>query len=71
MGGCTQRVQTTWPCLGSCGRKVLTGTGKANSGLLSCLVGPPFPVFMARFSAMAGWQFPGDLIASSLIVGCG
>ena len=47
-------------------RKALVGTGSAISvvfsinGLrnkLSCLVGPPFPPFMAHFSAMASWHF--------------
>ena len=62
------------------GRKVLVGTGKAISAVfginglrkeLSCLVGPPFPAFMVRFLATAGWNFSGGLIASSLSGECG
>ena len=36
---------------------------------LSYLVGPPFLVFMAHFSATQGWQFPRALTESSLIMG--
>jgi len=36
---------------------------------LSYLVGPPFLVFMAHFSAMQGWHFPRALTENSLIVG--
>ena len=62
------------------GRKVLVGTGKAISidfGIngarkwLSGLVGPPFPAYMARFSATTGCHFSGDLNASLLIGGRG
>ena len=63
-------------------RKVLVGTWRAISVIFginglrnkpSCLlhVEPPFPAFMAHFSAMAGWHFLGDLNASSLLGGCG
>ena len=47
------------------GRKVLVGTGRAISVTFginvlrnkpSCLVMPPFPLFMARFSTTAGWE---------------
>jgi len=47
-------------------RSNLVGTGRAISirfdingvrNEQSHLVGPPFPVFKARFSAMAGWHF--------------
>ena len=37
----------------------------------SHLVGPPFPEFKARFSAMAGWHFSRDLTRRLLIGGCG
>ena len=37
----------------------------------SHLVGPPFPVFKAHFSFMAGWYFSRVLIGSLLIGGCG
>ena len=37
--------------------KGLVGTGSARNKLLSCFVGPPFPPFMAHFSAMTGWHF--------------
>ena len=36
----------------------------------SHLVGPPFPVFKAHFSAMAGWHFSRDLSRHLLIGGC-
>ena len=56
------------------------GTGRAISILFgingvrnkrSYLVGPPFPEFKARFSAMAGWHFSRDLTRHLLIDGCG
>ena len=62
------------------GRKVLVSTGRAISihfgknGVRkkpSGFVGPPFPAYMARFSATAGCHFSGDLIASLLIGGHG
>jgi len=37
----------------------------------SHLVGPPFPEFKARFSAMAGWHFSRDLTRRLVIGGCG
>ena len=58
----------------------LVGTGRAIYILFgingvrnqrSHLVGPPFPEFKARFSAMAGWHFPRDLTKRLLIGGCG
>ena len=61
-------------------RSDLLGTGKAISILSgingfrnkrSHLVGPPFPEFEDRFSAMAGWHFSGDLARCLLIGGCG
>ena len=60
-------------------RSDLVGTGRAISILLgingvrnkrSHLVGPPFPEFKARFSAMAGWHFSRDLTRRLLIGGC-
>ena len=51
-------------------RSDLIGTGRAISVLFgvngvrneqSRLVGSPFPAFMARFSATAGWYFSRDL----------
>ena len=58
-------------------RKALVGTGRAISVLFgingnkpSYLVGPPFLVFMARFSATPGWHFSRALMESSLIGGC-
>ena len=51
-------------------RSDLVGTGRAISILFgingvrnkqSHLVGPPFPEFKARFSAMAGWNFSRDI----------
>ena len=62
------------------GRKVLVGTGRAISIVFgingvrkqpSGFVGPPFPAYIARFSATAGCHFSGGLIASPLIGGCG
>ena len=62
------------------GRKVLVSTGRAISihfgknGVRkkpSGCVGPPFPAYMARFSATAGCHFSGDLIASLLTGGHG
>ena len=61
-------------------RSDLVGTGRAISilfgvnGVLSKrshLVGPPFPEFKARFSAMAGWHFLRDITRCLLIGGCG
>ena len=61
-------------------RSDLVGTGRAISILFglngvrnkrSHLVGPPFPVFKARFSATAGWHFSRDLTRHLLIGGCG
>ena len=61
-------------------RSDLVGTGRAISILFgingvrnkrSHLVGPPFPEFKARFSAMAGWHFARDLTRHLLIGGCG
>ena len=37
----------------------------------SHFVGPPFPVFKACFSAVAGWHFSRDLSRHLLIGGCG
>ena len=37
----------------------------------SHLVGPPFPEFKGRISAMAGWHFSRDLTRRLLIGGCG
>ena len=61
-------------------RSDLVGTGRAISILFgingvrnnrSYLVGPPFPEFKARFSAMAGWRISRDLARHLLIGGCG
>ena len=80
VGGCTRRVQTAWPCLGSLVERPWLALGRAISVLFginrlrnkpSHLVGPPFLVFMAHFSAMPGWHFPRALIGSWLIGGCG
>ena len=58
-------------------RNDLVGTGRAISIVFgingvrnkqSHLVGPPFPVFKAGFSAVAGWHFSGDLARCG---GCG
>jgi len=58
----------------------LVGTGMAISVLFgingvrnkrSHFIGPPFPVFKACFSAMAGWHFSRDLTRCLLIDGCG
>jgi len=61
-------------------RSNLVGNGRAISILFginrvrnkrSHLVGPPFPEFKARFSAMAGWHFSRDLTRCLLIGRCG
>ena len=61
-------------------RSDLVGTGKAISIIFglngvrnkrSHLVGPLFPEFEDRFSAMAGWHFSGDFTRRLLICGCG
>jgi len=61
-------------------RNNLVGTGRAISVLFgingvrneqSHLVGPPFPVFKAHFSATAGWHFLRDITKRFLIGGCG
>ena len=67
MGGYTQRVQTAMMVMsGLTCRMALVGTGRAISALFginglrnkpSYLVGPPFLVFMACFSAIPGWHF--------------
>jgi len=53
--------------------KALVGTGRAisvffgiNGLVLPHLVGPPFPSFKARFSAMPGWHLPRVLTESLL-----
>ena len=78
--GCIRRVQTASMALSGFGcRKALVGTkshiflsflGGLNGLInkLSHLLGPPFPVFKARYS---GWFFLRDLIESVLISGCG
>jgi len=45
----------------------LNGVGNKQSHL----VGPPFPVFKACFSATAGWHFLRDFTRCLLIGGCG
>ena len=74
MGGCSRRVQTAWPCLGSAVERswsALGGPSGSESSRLHGFVGPPFPAYIARFSATAGCHFSGGLIASPLIGGCG
>ena len=80
VGGCTRRVQTAWPRLGSCLEVTWLALGGAISILFgingvrnqrSHLVGAPFPEFKARFSAMAGWHFSRYLARRLLIGGCG
>jgi len=72
VGRCTRRVQTAWLHLGSA-RNDLAGAERVISVLfgingakskLSHHIGPPFPVFKARFSAMTGWHFWRVLIGS-------
>ena len=80
MGGCTQRVQTAWPCLCSVETTWLALRGPFLS-FLSCvdgvrnqqshLIGPPFPEFKACFSATAGWHFSRDLTRRLLLGECG
>jgi len=69
-GGCIKRMQTAWLHLGSSLRNNLIGTGRAIFILFgtngarnkqSHLVGPPFPVFKAQFSATADWHFSRGL----------
>ena len=81
VGGCTRRVQTACPRLGSSLEATwLALHGRAISLLFgingvrnkrSDLVGPPFPEFKAHFSATAGWHFSRDLTRCLLIGGCG
>jgi len=61
------------------GADSMVGTGRAISVLFgingvrnkrSRLVGPPFPVFKACFSSMAGWHFSGDFTRCWLIGRC-
>ena len=61
-------------------RNDLVGTGRAIAVLFginrarnkqSHLIGPPFAVFKACFSATAGWHFLRDLTRCLLIGGCG
>jgi len=61
-------------------RNNLVGTGRAIFFLFgingfkdkqSHLVGPPYQVFNARFSAKAGWHFLRDIARCLLIGGCG
>ena len=79
MGGCTRRVQTAWPRLGSCleatwlaleGHFYLFGINGVRNQR-SHLVGAPFPEFKARFSATAGRHFSRDLTRRLLIGGYG
>ena len=60
-------------------RNNLVGTRRAISILFginavtneqSHIVGPPFPAFKARFSAIAGWHFSRDLTRCLIIGGC-
>ena len=66
VGGCTRRGANSMAVYGLVSRSNLVGTGRAISILFgingvrnkqSRLVGPPFPAFKARISAMAGWHF--------------
>ena len=58
MGGCTWRVQTAWPHLGSAVEMTWLALGVRNKQ--SHLVGPPFPAFKACFSAKTGWHILRD-----------
>ena len=75
VGGCTQRVQTAWPHLGSSlevtwwAISVLFGINGARNKR-SHLVGPPFPEFKACYSATTGLHFSRDLSRCMLIGGC-
>ena len=80
MGGYTRRVQTAWPRLGLSLEATWLALGGPFLSLFgingvknkqSHLVGPPFPEFKVRFSAMASWHFSQDLTRRLLIVGCG
>ena len=74
--GANSMAMSGLPC-----RKGLVGTVRAISALFgidglrnkpSYLVGPPFLVFTAHFSATPGWHFLRALIESLLIIGgCG
>ena len=79
MGGCTKGANSM-AASGLVFRSDLVGTGRAISILFgingarnkrSHLVGSPFPVFKARFSATAGWHFSRDLTRCLLIGRCG
>ena len=63
--GCTQRLQTAWPCLGF----AVEITWLALGGLFLSFLGPLFPAFEACFSATAGCHSLRDLIRSFLIGG--
>ena len=79
--GCTRRVRTAWPRLGSSLEATWLALGGPFLSFLayvngvrnkrSHLVGPPFPESMARFSATAGWHFSRDLTRRLVIGGCG
>ena len=81
MGGCTRRVQTAWPRLGSSLEATWLALGGPLESVLfaingvrnkrSHLVGPPFPEFKAHFSATAGWHFSRNLTRHLLIGRCG
>ena len=71
------RVQTAWLCLDSLVESLgwhwkehfcPFGINRLRN-MLSYLVGPPFLVFMAHFSATQGWHFRRALTERSLIVG--
>ena len=80
MGGCTRRVQTAWPCLGSALNSPWLEPGRPNLRFVSIngprkqwshLAEPRLPVFKADFSARASYHRPSILIAYTLMSGCG
>ena len=79
-GWAHQKGANSMAVSGLISRNDLVGTGRAISVLFgvngirnkqSHLVGSPFPVFKACFSAYTGWHFSRDLTRCLLIGGCG
>ena len=80
VGGCTRRVQTAWPCLGSALNSPWLEPSRPFLGCISIngprkqwshLAEPRIPVFKADFSARASYRRPSILIAYKLTSGCG
>jgi len=79
VGGCTPKGANSMAASGLSCTNNMVGTGRAISVLfgmkletsnliLTCRAS--FPVFKTHFSAIAGWQFSGDVTRHLLVGGC-